>query len=158
MLKPCPCGSNKSFSLCCENYINQTRSPKTAEQLMRSRYCAYTLKNSEYIAKTYAMSKQAGNSIEDIAEWAEQTTWLLLEVIDTDYADNKFHFVEFVATYLVENEVWRMHEKSRFVKEQEKWCYLDGDVFEHKLIKKLSRNENCPCLSGKKFKRCCMRT
>lgn len=123
---------------------------------MRSRYSAYAVKNSAYIAKTYAMSKQSENSVEDIAEWAKQTTWLSLEVLDTDYSDSKYHFVEFVAVYLVEKEVWRMHEKSRFMQEQKLWRYLDGDVGEHKLIKKLSRNEDCPCNSNKKFKRCCM--
>ncbi|WNC73780.1 YchJ family protein [Thalassotalea psychrophila] len=157
MTELCPCGSDKSFSLCCENHINQTQLPLTAEQLMRSRYSAYVLKNSKYIAQTYASIKQAENSIDDIKEWAEQTTWLSLEVVSTDYSDNRYHFVEFVAKYLVENEVWQMHEKSRFVQEQETWRYLDGDVRAHKLIKKVSRNEDCPCLSKRKFKRCCMR-
>ena len=153
----CPCGSNKPLSLCCENFINQTQSPLTSEQLMRSRFTAYALKNCQYIADTYASCKQAENSIEDISEWAEQTTWLSLEVVSTDYDDSKYHFVEFIAKYLVENEIWQMHEKSRFIQEEEKWRYFDGDVSEHKLVKKLSRNENCPCLSGKKFKRCCMK-
>ena len=127
----CPCGSSEIFSLCCENFINETQFPSTAEQLMRSRYSAYATNNPSYIAKTYASNKQTENSLKDIADWTEQTTWLSLQVLSTDNSDDKCHFVEFVATYLTHSELWQMQENSRFIQENDMWRYLDVDVKHH---------------------------
>ncbi|WP_187439378.1 SEC-C metal-binding domain-containing protein, partial [Escherichia coli] len=40
-------------------------------------------------------------------------------------------------------------ERSRFLKENGQWYYIDGTrpLF--------GRNDPCPCGSGKKFKKCC---
>lgn len=138
-------------------FIEGTRKPETAEQLMRSRYCAYASNHINYLYKTYAKASQLTNSLTDIQEWAEQTRWLTLEVVKHDDTQANYHYVEFIAKYLVNNEVWLMHEISRFIKEDNHWRYLDGDVKEHQHISTINRNEACPCLSGKKFKRCCMR-
>jgi len=36
--------------------------------------------------------------------------------------------VEFVARYKVQGKAYRLHEKSRFVREQSLWFYVDGDI------------------------------
>ena len=160
----CPCGSDNKFSSCCQPFINKQQQPKTAEQLMRSRYSAYAIKNSEYIYQTYAISKQPENAITDIKEWAEQTTWLSLQILPLEpeldnVKDNeqKFYYVEFCADYLTDNEVWQMHECSRFIIEDDQFKYLDGDVKHNKLLKKVTRNDICPCGSTRKYKRCCQK-
>lgn len=137
-------------------YILGKSSPENAEQLMRSRYTAYALGHSQYLYQTYASQSKASNNLADIQDWAEQTTWLSLKVINHNIDDLVYQYVEFIAQYLVGNERWLMHETSRFIKEQQCWRYLDGDVTEHVLLSKINRNDTCPCLSGKKFKRCCM--
>ena len=38
--------------------------------------------------------------------------------------------VEFRATYLVEGELGILHERSRFVREDGRWFYVDGEVFD----------------------------
>jgi SEC-C motif-containing protein len=35
--------------------------------------------------------------------------------------------VEFVARYRIGNRAQRLHETSRFVREDGRWCYLDGE-------------------------------
>ena len=36
--------------------------------------------------------------------------------------------VEFVARYKVQGKAYRLHEKSRVVREQSRWFYVDGDI------------------------------
>ncbi|WP_371185352.1 YchJ family protein [Thalassotalea maritima] len=152
----CPCGSNRPFSECCSPIIDGLLKPNHSEALMRSRYTAYVLGNAQYVADTYASSKQADNSVDDISDWMKQTKWLKLEVIATEEDNHATQqYVEFKAYYLHQSELCVMHEKSRFVIESEHWRYIDGDIIEHNVIKKIGRNEDCPCLSGKKLKRCC---
>ena len=51
-MKICPCGSNFIFTDCCAPLIRGTGFPDTAEDLMRSRYTAFTLKNWLYLVIT----------------------------------------------------------------------------------------------------------
>ena len=44
-------------------------------------------------------------------------------VIDDDHAE-----VEFVARYRIAGRAVRLHERSRFVREQGRWYYVDGDL------------------------------
>ena len=43
-------------------------------------------------------------------------------------ADDHEGIVEFRATYLEAGRVGVLHERSRFVREADRWYYLDGDV------------------------------
>lgn len=45
-LTACPCQSGKPYTECCQPFHLKTAFPETAEQLMRSRYAAYTLVKS----------------------------------------------------------------------------------------------------------------
>jgi SEC-C motif-containing protein len=36
--------------------------------------------------------------------------------------------VEFVARYKVQGKAHRLHERSRFVRQEGRWFYVDGDV------------------------------
>ena len=48
----CPCQSSLSYEDCCGRFHSRNMFPKTAEQLMRSRYSAFVLKNIPYIVQT----------------------------------------------------------------------------------------------------------
>ena len=116
------------------------KTTSTPEQLMRSRYDAFVKKDWEYIANT---------SIHQTVEELNVPTsieWIKLDVIDS-YDD----IVEFKAYYKENEKVNVLHEKSRFIKENGEWKYLDGELFHAKV----QRNEECPCGSGKKYKKCC---
>ena len=80
----------------------------------------------------------------------------------TDYfksvsASNKNGIVEFKASFIDKNGKLQIHhERSNFLKEEENWFYVDGIINpqEVDITKKVSRNDPCPCGSGKKYKKC----
>lgn len=160
----CYCGSARSFTQCCEPIINNIGSATFPEQLMRSRYSAYATKNAHYIYLTYANESRANQSESDIAQWANETSWLSLKIINSDnisidelnqHASTKLPVVTFSVIYVHQGTLYRMTESSRFVNESGCWLYLDGDIIEHGSIKPPKRNDLCLCNSGKKFKVCC---
>lgn len=145
----CPCDSNLDFSACCEPYLMGHRHPQTPEQLMRSRYCAYTMANIDYIQKT--MCKNAAQDFDPLSakNWASSVTWLGLTVIDAPLPKDEFSTVTFFARFLDKKTKMHIYEKSFFEKIDDHWFYVDGTLL------KASRNEKCPCGTGKKFKHCC---
>lgn len=121
----CPCGSNKKFSDCCARYLEGNELAPTAEALMRSRYTAYTLLCEDYLLATWHPSTRPTSLglAEDVS-----TKWLGLEVKRHEQQDADHAIVEFVARYKVNGRAHRLHEVSRFLREEGRWFYLDGDV------------------------------
>ena len=121
----CPCGSNIKYADCCGRYINAAEIPPSAEALMRSRYTAYTQCNETYLLNTWHPSsrpQQLGLADE------KQGKWLGLEVKRHEQQDESHAVVEFVARYKIGGRAQRLHEVSRFVREDERWFYVDGEV------------------------------
>lgn len=123
--KPCPCGSGINLADCCGRYMDGGVPAPTAEALMRSRYTAYTLLREDYLRSTWHQSTRP-----DALSLAEQvpTQWIALEVKRHELQDNDHAIVEFVARYKVNGRAHRLHELSRFVREEGQWFYLDGEV------------------------------
>jgi SEC-C motif domain protein len=124
-LAQCPCGSRKVFNDCCGRYLIDGETAPTAEALMRSRYTAYTLLNEDYLLATWHPSTrpaQLGLAQETPAKW------LGLDVKRHQQLDDSHAIVEFVARYRINGRAHRLHEVSRFVREQGRWYYLDGAV------------------------------
>lgn len=142
----CPCRSGESFNDCCGRFITGQQYPDSPEQLMRSRYSAYSLKDDSYLLKTWHPSTRP----ESLDLKNDSTQWKGLKIISS----NKEH-VQFVAYFtqdtLNNEKTYALTENSNFVKEKD-WFYLDGS--EVKTVQ-LTKNMPCPCLSGKKYKRCC---
>jgi SEC-C motif-containing protein len=120
---PCPCGSSATYAQCCSRY-HAGALPETAEQLMRSRYSAYVLHLMAYVHQTWHPRTRSGLA-ELTGDDHTSTKWLGLE-IKKHVADNENAIVEFVARYKVGGRAHRLHEVSRFVREQGRWFYLDG--------------------------------
>lgn len=123
----CPCGSLLAYDACCGRWHAGVAAP-TAEALMRSRYSAYVLGLEPYLLATWHMSTRPPAL--DLS--AEATTrWLGLDVKrhePTGSADAKATaIVEFVARHKIGGRAHRLHEISRFVRENNRWYYLDGD-------------------------------
>ncbi len=94
---------------------------------MRSRYAAYVLARAEYLRNTWHASTRPVNvALADNAS----IKWLGLEVVDIQAggAQDDSGVVEFVARYKVRGKAERLHEVSRFVKQDGQWFYLDGDI------------------------------
>jgi len=148
----CLCGSQQNYKNCCEPLLSGDKQAETPEQLMRSRFTAYAQKNAKYIYQTYASEKQAENPVKEIKEFATSCRFISLSVIDTNN-DGDRGVVEFKANYFYQNLYCELHERSQFIKEQDQWRYLDGIIFPVADIK-VGRNDDCPCGSNKKYKKC----
>ena len=123
--KLCPCGSSKKYAECCRRYIDGNETPATAEALMRSRYTAYTLLREDYLLATWHDSTRPEKL--GLAEEAS-SKWLGLEIKRHEQIDDTHAVVEFVARYKVDGRAHRLHEASRFVREDGRWFYVDGEV------------------------------
>lgn len=150
----CHCSSGKPFSDCCEPFLSKDTLPDSAEKLMRSRYSAYVTENIDYLIHTTHSTTASDYKKSDLAHWAKSSQWQKLEIISTQdgLKTDATGFVEFKAYYQSKGVNTIHHEKSLFMKESDKWFYVNGNSPEQAKIK---RNTPCPCGSGKKYKKCC---
>ncbi|WP_282142839.1 YchJ family protein [Cellulophaga baltica] len=122
----CPCGSNQAYSNCCEIAHQQLSAVETAEQLMRSRYTAFTLADGDYLMKSHHSSTRPVKEKKAIEKWAKSVNWIRLEIITSakGKASDTEGTVTFNAYYFDQGAVEVIHEKSAFVKEEGNWMYL----------------------------------
>ena len=100
---------------------------------MRSRYSAYVLALEPYLLATWHASTRPPSL--DLAE-DDPVRWLGLEIrrcetaaaVAEDADSSMVEFVEFVARYKTGGRAHRLHETSRFVLEDRRWFYVDGDI------------------------------
>ncbi|MFT4235658.1 MAG: YchJ family metal-binding protein [Microbacterium sp.] len=99
--------------------------PPTAEELMRSRFDAFTRADAEWLLATWHPSTRPAD-----LDLSDNPRWRGLQIVDTvaGGADDDRGVVEFRATYLDDEGIGILHERSRFVREEGRWFYLDGDV------------------------------
>ncbi|MDY0115951.1 MAG: YchJ family metal-binding protein [Sulfurimonadaceae bacterium] len=142
----CYCKSKKEFSECCEPYLSGDKKAPSALELMRSRYSAYVLGNGYYIVNTASKESRYKDDITLIEEYARSVRWLGLEIVKAEK-----NVVEFKAYYEDNSGLHVQHERSNFIFEDGFWLYKDGKLFNSKI----ERNIQCPCQSGKKYKKCC---
>ncbi len=124
----CTCGSNKLKEQCCLPIIEGKTDAQTAEQLMRSRYTAFTLSNADYLMKSHHSKTRNIKEKKEIKRWAKSVKWIGLTILKTEHGstnDNK-GMVEFKAVYIENGELKHIHENSLFEKEKEQWVYVSG--------------------------------
>ena len=145
----CFCGSGKRFKKCCSLIISGDKKATTAEALMRSRYTAYALENTDYLLNSWHPRTRP----EKLDLRPGIINWLGLSIkhLKNGNIGNTTGRVEFVAKYEQQGVAGEVHENSRFIFEQGDWLYVDGNL----ISRMAGRNDPCPCGSGKKFKKCC---
>ncbi len=131
MQQACPCGHidaggrAQPYAACCGRYVDDfegTPAPD-AEALMRSRYSAFVLERADYLRATWHASKRPSKVSFDAG-----VKWLGLEVRTHQVIDDSHAEVEFVARLREPTgRAVRLHERSRFVREDGRWFYVDGD-------------------------------
>lgn len=126
--RPCPCGALPALPLadCCGRYHAgplHLLAP-TAEALMRSRYSAYVLDLTDYLSATWHASTRPAVFEPN----PPGLKWLGLEVRQHALQDAHHASVEFVARSKLGGRAQRLHETSRFVREDGRWFYVDGDL------------------------------
>jgi SEC-C motif-containing protein len=156
----CACGSELSYSKCCEPYIKGAKSAPTAVALMRSRYTAFAVGEMDYIFKTHHESTRKDLDMEGVKSWATNSEWLGLEIRETEKGTEKDTEgkVEFKCKFLFNGSEQSHHELSTFKKEGKEWFFVDGALKNNTVRRdqpKVGRNDPCPCGSGKKAKKCC---
>ncbi|KAJ8141784.1 hypothetical protein OY671_005043 [Metschnikowia pulcherrima] len=134
----CPCLSGDTYGSCCGRYHAGSRPgpdgaapgphAPTAEALMRSRYSAFAVGDADYSRATWHPStRPADLDLDDDVEWRR------LDVVRTE-AGGPFDttgVVEFVAHHRSRTDPadrGRLHEVSRFVREGDRWSYVDGTI------------------------------
>ncbi len=123
---PCSCGKPLQLAQCCGGYLGdfEGRPAPDAEALMRSRYTAFVLVDRGYLLATWHPSTRPAQ-----LELDPRTRWLGLEVRSRRLVDATHAEVEFVARCREQSgKATRIHERSRFVKDNGRWFYLDGDM------------------------------
>ena len=157
----CPCGTELAYDKCCAPIIKGERDAETAEQLMRSRYSAYALKEIGYLYTSLHPDARKDYDEKSTRKWAESSQWHGLEIIGTSKGgpDDTEGQVEFMAVF-TEGGAKREHrELATFAKQSDIWYFVSGEPLKPKQVvnegPKVGRNDPCPCGSGKKYKKCC---
>ncbi len=126
----CPCGRAhpsrrsprpSSYGECCGRWHAGSPAPD-AESLMRSRYSAFVLGLHDYLLATWHASTRPTDLTLD-----PQLKWLGLQVLAHHTVDATHAQVRFVARSRWQGKGQRLEERSRFVLEERRWWYVDGD-------------------------------
>jgi SEC-C motif-containing protein len=100
----------------------------TAEELMRSRYTAYALRDGDHLFRTWHPRTRT-----DDAEPDPRVRWERLEVLDVvaGGVDDDEGVVEFRARWVSADDGptrrGELHERSRFTRRAGRWVYLGGE-------------------------------
>lgn len=101
---------------------------RTAERLMRSRYTAYVLGDTDHLFRSWHARTRPDDTAPD-----PRVRWVGLAVLDVmaGGADDNEGVVEFRAQWVSDDDgpVRRgeVHERSRFVRRGGRWVYLDAE-------------------------------
>ncbi|WP_448720553.1 YchJ family protein [Microbacterium natoriense] len=120
----CPCASGDAYGGCCGPLHRGAPAP-TAERLMRSRYTAFALEDAAYLHTSWHPSTRPRS-----IEFEPGLRWRTLVIVDR-VAGGPFDdegVVEFEAFWQQDRARGTLHERSRFVREDRRWLYLDGEV------------------------------
>jgi SEC-C motif-containing protein len=113
-----------AYADCCGrliDHVNDAPAPD-AEHLMRSRYSAFVLARADYLLATWHSSTRPAS-----LDFDAGAKWLGLDVREHKVTGVDAAEVEFVAHYRVAGAAVRLHERSRFMREDGRWFYVDGD-------------------------------
>lgn len=129
MSTPCPCGrldakkQALTYVSCCGQYLDVELAAPDAESLMRSRYSAFVFEKADYLLSTWHPSKRPAT-----LDFEPNAKWLGLQVQNHTVIDATHAEVTFVARQRDRSgRAIRLHERSRFIRENGSWYYVDGD-------------------------------
>lgn len=122
-MSECCCGSGKPYAACCAP-LHTGAAAVSAEALMRSRYSAFVLGLADYLLASWHPSTRPEQLTLDSG-----VKWLGLSIKGQKATGPDTAIVEFVARSRSGGAAaQRLHEISRFVREQGRWFYQDGEM------------------------------
>jgi SEC-C motif domain protein len=89
---------------------------------MRSRYTAYVLNLGAYLLATWHPEKRP----QELDFDRTPQRWVGLKVLRREEQGPDAATVEFIAHYKASGRVQKLHEVSRFVRENGRWLYVDA--------------------------------
>lgn len=119
----CPCGSQLDYKDCCGRFHEGEIAPD-ALTLMKSRYSAFATGRTDYLLKTWHKTTRPAELI-----LTDSVKWIALDILSSETKEDHAT-VSFVARGKVNGRAFKQMEKSRFVKENGQWFYIDGEVAE----------------------------
>jgi SEC-C motif-containing protein len=113
-----------AYADCCGRFVDHYRDVPApdAAHLMRSRYSAFALERADYLLTTWHSSTRPAS-----LDFDAGAKWLGLEVREHKTTGTDTAEVVFVARYRLDGRAVRLHERSRFAREDGRWFYVDGD-------------------------------
>lgn len=119
----CPCGTGLCYGECCGPLHSGERRAATAEQLMRSRYCAFAVGDTGYVLASWHPSTRP-----QTLEAEPDVVWRRLDVLRTEAGGpfDNVGFVEFRAFWRQSGGRGALHERSRFERADGSWLYVNG--------------------------------
>jgi SEC-C motif-containing protein len=112
--RECPCGSRTPYDACCGRLHRGAAQAVTPEELMRSRYAAYAVRDGDYVWRTWHPRTRPLTVTPD-----PDVRWVGLVVHDADEDE-----VEFTASFERLGAPGTLHERSSFARRAGRWFYL----------------------------------
>lgn len=94
---------------------------------MRSRFDAFRRGDAAWLLRTWHPSTRPAS-----LDLSHGPRWRGLQIVDTARGGrgDDTGTVEFRATFVADGGIGILHERSRFVRDDGRWLYVDGDVLE----------------------------
>ena len=118
--KRCPCGTGLPYAECCGR-LHDGAAAATAEQLMRSRYSAFAVGDPAYLLATWHPRTRPRSLELDPA-----VRWTGLDIVAT--SGGSMLDTEGTVEFRAHRVGGVQSERSRFLRENGRWLYLDGVV------------------------------
>ncbi len=122
MFEPCDCGSGETYIGCCGR-LHSGAPARDAEELMRSRYTAYSRGNVPYLLKSWAPETRPAPLALDASQH-----WIGLTIHRHETTGPDTATVRFTARWRQGTKTGRLTEISRFRREGQGWVYVDGEI------------------------------
>ena len=121
----CPCGRDKKYEDCCGRVHQNRVNAITAEDLMRSRYVAFTMANGSYLMESHHTETRQDIDEDELVKYAKSMKWTELEILNTEAggANDQVGTVEFKAYFTNAGKKIVQQEKSIFSRESGLWVY-----------------------------------
>lgn len=123
-LDGCPCGTVLPYGECC-GPLHRGGAASTASALMRSRFSAFALGLERYLLDSWDPSTRP-----DTVDLDGDVEWRRLQIVDTVLGGDcdDAGVVEYRASFRRAGRSGLLQERSRFVRVEGRWMYVDGDV------------------------------
>lgn len=119
----CPCGSGDVYDECCGPLHSGAAVAPTARVLMASRFSAFAMRDEAYLLATWHSSTRPSSlPLSAGMDWVRLE---MLEVVGGGPFDTS-GLVEFRAHYRQPTGRGSIRERSRFVREDGRWFYVDA--------------------------------